>query len=723
MRLRIGRGHWRIGDSGTTGSLAFDAWWYRTWLPVLRAPSPYGHGRIWIIARHLRRAFSCESCHFAVPLISMETAEIRRRYLEFFKSAPRNHVIIPSAPLVSSDSTTLFTGSGMQPLLPYLLGQKHPEGKRLADSQKSFRAEDIDEVGDNRHTTFFEMLGNWSFGDYWKEEQLPWFFDFLTNREHGVGLDPARLYVTVFSGGEGIARDDESIEIWEKLFARAAAATGKKIDAEYGEMDTEEKASKKGMADGQRIFGYGIKKNWWSRTGVPSKMPAGEPGGPDSEVFYRFDDSEHTADERQKFGEHCHPNCDCGRFLEIGNSVFMEYKKREDGSFEKLAQRNVDFGGGLERITAAANGDPDVFKIDVFQQVMDFLGESVSLRSKRIITDHSRSSVFLIADGVRPSNKEQGYVLRRLMRRAISHIESYNFLKATKEGEAFKIGNNLKVISEMFIEAYGTLREFDYLLQAKPEIIRVIQEENERFEKVSKNKVAEKLFTDEINSQNPVFLGQTAFVLVSTYGFPIDWVNDVAYAFGKTLDRENFDRLFKEHQDLSRTSSAGMFKGGLADHSEQTIKLHTAHHLLLRALQTVLGPQVKQRGSNITSERLRLDFNYDGKMTDEQKREVEKIVNEKIAEDLPVIRSEMAREDAEKLGAEHEFGAKYPERVSVYSIGPRDATQADPKFAQAFSIEFCGGPHVARTGEIGHFKLVKEEAVAAGVRRVRGVVD
>ena len=622
----------------------------------------------------------------------MTSGEIRRKYLDFFKA--RGHVVIPSASLVpENDPTTLFTGSGMQPLVPYLLGAVHPEGKRLVNSQKSFRAEDIDEVGDNRHTTFFEMLGNWSLGDYWKQEQLPWFFEFLTGE---VGLKPQNLYVTVFSGGEGIGCDDEAVGIWKGLFADM------KLSANYAEMGTEEAAAERGMKEGERIFGYGVKKNWWSRAGVPSDMPVGEPGGPDSEVFYDFDPSGKMHIE--KFGKYCHPNCDCGRFMEIGNSVFMEYKKSPDGTFEKLKQRNVDFGGGLERITAASKNNSDVFNIDTFDPAMRHLPASLPIRTKRIIADHSRAMVFLIADGVRPSNKGAGYVLRRLMRRAM--IDEY----LTNDPNL-----NLHLILGEFVRKYQDV----YDLQTGT-IIPVYDEENIRFLGAFKNGLKE---FDKL-AQTGHISGKDIFTLFSTFGLPYESAFEFAKErAGITIDKAEFESEMEKHRNLSRTASAGTFKGGLADHSEKTTRLHTAHHLLLKALQIVLGPQVKQRGSNITSERLRMDFSYDGKMTDGQKKEVERIVNEKIAEDLPVIHSEMPKEKAEMLGAEHEFGQKYPDRVSVYSVGPKGATLDDPQFEKAYSIEFCGGPHVTHTGEIGHFKLAKEEAVAAGIRRVRGIVE
>ncbi len=627
----------------------------------------------------------------------MTSGEIRQKFLEFFKA--RGHAIIPSASLVSeNDPTTLFTGSGMQPLIPYLLGQPHPLGKRLVNSQKSFRAEDIEEVGDNRHTTFFEMLGNWSLGDYWKEEQLPWSFEFLTKE---VGLKPEKLYVSVFSGdaGTGISEDADSIRIWEQLFKEQG------ITAQYAKFDTLEEGSARGMKPGERIFGYGVKKNWWSRSGVPGKMPAGEPGGPDSEVFYDFGTAHDT-----KFGKECHPNCDCGRFMEIGNSVFMEYKKNEDGTFEKLKQRNVDFGGGLERIAAVSNNDPDVFHIDVFEKMKQALpapGKNDE-RKMRIILDHLRASVFLIADGVRPSNKGQGYVLRRLLRRMAFHY----FDIFGREGKDVRFINAVSALGEVY---KGACLEPAQIISIPTHIIDELDKFSYSLD------VGLKEFARL--SQKGKISGREAFVLFSTNGFPYEMAFELAEERGIKIDKEEFAFEMKKHQDLSRTASAGTFKGGLADSSEKTTRLHTAHHLLLRALQIVLGPGVKQRGSNITQERLRLDFSYEGKMTDEQKKEVERIVNEKIAEDFPVVRSEMALEDAEKLHAEHEFGAKYPARVSVYSVGPKSATLENPQFDKAFSIEFCGGPHVTHTGAIGKFTIKKEETVAAGIRRIRGVVE
>lgn len=428
-----------------------------------------------------------------------------------------------------------------------------------------------------------------------------------------------------------------------------------------------------------------------------------------------------SVEHNPKFGAHCHPNCDCGRFLEIGNSVFMEYKKCEDGTFEKLAQRNVDFGGGLERITAAANDDPDVFHVDVFEKMADALPplDNTPVASIRIILDHLRASIFLINDGVLPGNKGRGYLVRRLLRRTAFKSGDFATRELVKRFSPSRITDVewvpgvVDVVCALYGDTYDTLR------LNRVQIIRAITDEFSKFSKLMMDGVRE---LDKLIEAGQI-TGKDAFDLYQSYGFPWELTQEIVVEHGVKVDRDEFEAEFKKHRELSQTASAGMFKGGLADHSEKTTRLHTAHHLLLKALQIVLGPQVKQRGSNITSERLRMDFSYDGKMTDEQKREVEKIVNEKITEDLPVVRSELAREEAEKLGAEHEFGQKYPERVSVYSIGPKGATAENPQFDKAFSIEFCGGPHVSHTGEIGKFKIAKEEASSAGIRRIRGVLE
>ena len=629
----------------------------------------------------------------------MTSSEVRQKFLEFFKQ--RGHAIVPSSSLVpENDPTTLFTGSGMQPLIPYLLGQPHPSGKRIANSQKCFRAEDIEEVGDNRHTTFFEMLGNWSFGDYWKEEQLRWFFEFLTGE---LELDPGKLYVSVFAGDPetGVPKDEESAAIWKRLF------------------------KEKGIDPEGRIYEYGVAKNWWSRSGVPAQMPVGEPGGPDSEVFYEFTQVEHDP----KFGEKCHPNCDCGRFLEIGNSVFMEYKKTDSG-FEKLAQRNVDFGGGLERITAAAKNNPSIFEIDIFSRAalaFNWLSpEELRDESRRIriALDHLRASTHLIADGVLPGNKERGYVLRRILRRGLFQLlnlaerETLRPLPKKTNSED-RLDAMLDGIIQSFLDTYG-----DYLGPQRQSVSDVIQKEKGRFVELLKSAYElKRVIREHALEDKDVIDGALVFQLFSTYGLPIDYIKDEARKAKLSVDDLGYLAAFKKHQELSRTASAGTFKGGLADTSERTIRLHTAHHLLLKALQIVLGPEVKQRGSNITGERLRMDFVHGEKMTEEQKREVERMVNEKIAEDLPVIRNEMPLAEAEKLGAEHEFGQKYPERVSVYSVGPKNAAPENPRFSEAFSLEFCGGPHVSRTKEIGKFRILKEEAVSAGIRRIRATVE
>lgn len=617
---------------------------------------------------------------------------MRAKYLAFFKE--RGHAEIPSSSLVpENDPTTLFTGSGMQPLVPYLLGKNHPAGSRLVDSQKSFRSMDIEEVGDNRHTTFFEMLGNWSLGDYFKQEQLPWFFEFLTSV---VGLDPERLYVTAFIGDEknNVPRDTESAEIWTTLFKE------KGIDAKVVEIGSEANGYVVGMQGG-RIFYYDAKKNWWSRAGTPDNMPAGEPGGPDSEVFYDFGTPHDPA-----FGAECHPNCDCGRFLEIGNSVFMQYIKQEDGSFALLPKQNVDFGGGLERITAVSQNTDDVFVV-AHKNIIEHLEQSSSKKyedakkSFRIIADHVKAAVFLISDGVRPGNSDQGYFVRRLIRRAVRFADRLGIEKSS-------FAQIVRPVAEMYHDQYPEISE------KITEIETIIATEEDKFRKTLARGMKElERFIGQGNLS-----AQDAFQLVTTYGFPLELILEEAGEKGiKQIDTEGFKELLKQHQDLSRAGSEQKFKGGLADTSEKTTRLHTAHHLLLKALQQVLGAGIHQRGSNITQERLRIDFSWDQKMTPEQKAEVERIVNEKIKEDLPVVRTEMAKEEAEKLGAEHEFGAKYPERVSVYSVGPLD---------HAFSIEFCGGPHVEHTAELaqsGVFKIIKEEAVSAGVRRIKAVLE
>ncbi|QQG37609.1 MAG: alanine--tRNA ligase [Candidatus Kaiserbacteria bacterium] len=637
----------------------------------------------------------------------MKISDIREAYFRYFSE--RGHVLIPSAPLVpQNDPTTLFTGSGMQPLIPYLLGKDHPSGQRLVDSQKSFRAEDIEEVGDNRHTTFFEMLGNWSLGDYFKKEQLPWFFGFLTEE---IGLDPAKLFVTVFIGDEenGIPRDTESAEIWKQLFAL------KGIEAKDVVVGSETDAARLGMREG-RIFYYDAKKNWWSRAGTPDKMPAGEPGGPDSEVFYDFG-TPHDA----KFGLECHPNCDCGRFMEIGNSVFMQYIKKEDGTFGELPKANVDFGGGLERIAAASQDNPDVFQIDALVEIIELLehfskkpyNDSRHTRSFRIIADHVRAATFMIADGVKPTNVERGYVLRRLIRRASFHAGKLGV--QDKDAEDSMLVRASSMIIEKYKHAYPELEGElpaalvrDEIRKEELQFARTLVEGMKAFEAASRDGLS----------------ADAVFELVTTHGIPFEMLQELAAERSLAVDSHAFNERMLRHKNVSRAGLEQKFKGGLADTSEKTTRLHTAHHLLLKALQIVLGPHVKQRGSNITQERLRIDFSHGEKVSKEQLAEVERIVNEKIREALPVTHSTIAKERAEGLGAEREFGAKYPDMVSVYSIGPAGANADNPHFENAFSMEFCGGPHVHNTSELsGIFTIKKEEAVAAGIRRIKAILQ
>ena len=629
----------------------------------------------------------------------MQSEEIRRRFLAFFEK--RGHAIIPSASLVPHDDlTTLFTGSGMQSLLPYLLGKQHPQGTRLVDSQKSFRAEDIEEVGDNRHTTFFEMLGNWSLGDYFKEEQLRWLFEFLTKE---VGLPPENLYVTAFIGDKsaGVPKDTESALIWKRLFKEQG------IEAQDIEIGSEDDGYNKGMQGG-RIFFYDDRKNWWNR-GKPSleTTPVGDPAGPDSEIFYDF-----RTPHDKNFGKECHPNCDCGRFMEIGNSVFMEYKKMPDGTFTPLKQKNVDFGGGLERITAASNDDPDVFKIDIFQSlihVMESLSKSSMARyvsgtsrqrSFRIVSDHIRAAVFLAAEGIVPSNTEQGYVLRRLLRRAIRRLDALDIPED-------KIKDVVEVVCRHYKNSYPDL------MQKKGGIIHVFSGEERAFRKTLSQGLAK---FNRLILQNKPVSGKDAFVLFTTYGFPFEMTMELAEEKGMAIDEVDFKKEMQKHQELSRIGAEKKFKGGLAGHSEKEVQYHTATHLLHQALRTVLGEHVYQKGSNITPERLRFDFIHSQKMTDAEKKAVEDLVNQKIKEALPVFFEELSINEARKNGAIGLFGDQYGERVKVYKIGHEKTG--------IFSFEFCGGPHVGNTNELnGIFKIQKEEAVSAGVRRIKAILE
>jgi len=634
----------------------------------------------------------------------MNAQQIRTAYLKFF--AERGHSAIPRALLVpQNDPTTLFTGSGMQPLISYLLGEDHPAGQRLVDSQPCLRAQDIEEVGDNRHTTFFEMLGNWSLGSYFKAEQLPWFFEFLTEI---VGLDPTKLYITCFIGEADydIAKDSESAQIWEKLFS------DKKVDAKQVEIGSEENGYKTGMQGG-RIFYYDASKNWWCRAGKINLMPKGEPGGPDSEVFYRFYERDHNTEEKLRYGDFCHPNCDCGQFLEIGNSVFMEYLKTDEG-FSKLPKQNVDFGGGLERIAAAALGDGDVFKVSLLWPVITKLQDLSSknydnyTQSMRVIADHLRAATFLAVDGIVPSNKEQGYVMRRLMRRAIRF--------------AFELGIEQNLSSEV-VPIITTLYQDSYpeINDSKERIIEVLVREEKIFRQTLRKGL--QVFSATLKNGNNVS-GQDLFRLYDTYGFPMELSKEEAYKHDVKIDDNadsEFERLMAEQRDRSRTATKGEFKGGLGGQTLQHKKYHTATHLMYQALRQILGDHVIQHGCNINEERLRFDFSNPDKMTTEQIKQVEDIVNQQIARDLKVSFEEHptkeAINDLHVLGA---FGDRYGDVVKVYRM------QADND-DQPFSFEICGGPHVEHTGQLAEdgkkFKIIKEESSSAGIRRIKAVLQ
>ncbi len=647
----------------------------------------------------------------------MTAQEIRNSYLEFFRQ--RGHAVIPRAQLVPyNDPTTLFTGSGMQPLIPYLLGEPHTDGTRLVDSQTCLRAQDIDDIGDNRHTTFFEMLGNWSLGDYFKAEQLPWFFEFLTDV---VGLDPKRIYVTCCSGFPEykVPKDTESAEIWAKLFE------GKGIDTKQIDIGSEENGYQVGEQDG-RIFFYD-EKNWWSRNGAPKDVKVGEPCGPDSEVFYLFEHVEHNPE----FGPKCHPNCDCGRYMEIGNSVFMEYLRTEKG-FEKLPKQNVDFGGGLERIAAAKLDSPDVFKISLLAPIIEKLealsGKSYDSHttSMRVIADHLRAASFLAVDGVIPSNKEQGYVMRRLMRRAIRF--------------AFELGVEQNFMEEI-VPVIADLYEADYpeVKQNRDKVIEVLAKEEKAFRQTlrkglkqfesmaRKNPTATTLAVDgkvlEQERHGLHLTGEDLFTLYDTYGFPVELSTEEAFKqeieLSKTW-REEFDSKMAEQRQRSQTAAKGTFKGGLGGQTMQHKKYHTATHLMYQALREVLGDHVVQNGSNITEERLRFDFSHPEKVTREQLDEVERIVNEQIQKDLKVSWAEYPTKVArEEMGALGQFGDRYGETVKVYKM---IADGAD----KPFSFEICGGPHVDHTMQLAEdgkkFKIIKEEASSAGIRRIKAVL-
>ena len=585
----------------------------------------------------------------------MNANELRNKYINFFKK--KNHTEINTSSLIpENDPSVLFTTAGMHPLVPYLLGEKHPAGKRLTDVQKCLRTGDIDEVGDTSHLTFFEMLGNWSLGDYFKDESVRMSFEFLTEE---LGIPKEKLSVTCFEGDEKVPKDEETAKIWESL----------------------------GIPK-ERIYFYGRGENWWG--------PAGETGpcGPDTEIFYDTG--------KEKCSEHCGPSCNCGKYLEIWNNVFMGYNKDNEGNYTELQQKNVDTGLGLERVLAIMNGKTSVYDTELFDGIIKKIEEvsgkkydETTAREFRIIADHMRSATFVLGDdkAVTPSNVDQGYVLRRLIRRTSRQLRKLG-VEGSKMGE----------ISETIIDQYQDV--YPELSRNREFILSELEKEEQTFNKTLDKglKAAEKIF--EIIKDEPTLSGGLAFKLYDTFGFPIELTQELAAEKGKNVDVEEFNKKFKEHQEKSRQGAAQKFKGGLADHSEETTKLHTATHLLNAALRRVLGDTVFQKGSNINPERLRFDFSFDRKMTPEELDEVTKLVNEAIRLKLPVTTEEMTVEEAKKIGAIGVFDDKYDEKVKVYSIGD-------------FSKEICGGPHVSNTSELGEFEILKEQSSSAGVRRIK----
>ena len=584
----------------------------------------------------------------------MKAIEIRNKYLNFFKN--HGHVVIPSAPLIpENDPSVLFTTAGMQPLVPYLLGEPHPAGTRLTDYQKCVRTNDIDEVGDNRHLTYFEMLGNWSLGDYFKEESIQMSYDFLTKE---LGIPVEKLSVTCFAGDEDCARDEVTASCWKKA----------------------------GIPE-ERIYYFGKDDNWWI---------AGETGpcGPDTEMFYDTG--------KPKCSPECNPSCGCGKYVEIWNNVFMEFYKDENGKYSKLKQHNVDTGLGLERMTMLLEGKETPFETELFAPIMDKLVELQkvdNISSRRIVAEHLRSSMMIICDGGRPSNVDRGYILRRLIRRMVRHM---NKLQISLDELSTLIDINVENLKEMYPA-----------LEANKETIKnVILEEKDKFVKTLEK--GEKEFAKEVGQVKEqgenIVPGKVVFRLYDTYGFPPEVTEELATENGMKIDKEGFDKLFKEHQEKSRAGSEQKFKGGLASTGEMETKYHTATHLLNAALKQVLGSHVHQRGSNITAERMRFDFSHPAKMTDEEKQKTEDLVNEWIKEAIPVEHLEMKKDDAIKIGAEAMFIEKYGDIVSVYKIGD-------------VSIELCGGPHVSNTSELGHFKIKKEESSSSGIRRIKAILD
>ena len=630
----------------------------------------------------------------------MKPQDILKKYISFFEK--RGHTRIANASLIpENDPTTLFTSSGMQPLVPYLLGEKHPQGKRLVNVQNSFRAQDIDEIGDNRHTTFFRMLGNWSLGDpaspdggqggYFKSEQIPWIFEFVTKE---LGIPANKLYVTVFKGLNGsprlssrrtqpsasVPKDTEAEKLWTDIF------------------------TKEGLNPKERIFFYDT-KNWWSRAGEPDKMPVGEPGGPDSEIFFKFD-----TPHDKKFGEKCHPNCDCGRFMEIVNNVFMEYKKSEKG-FVKLPQKNVDHGAGLERLLAAVENQHDVFQTNLFSPVIKSVEKITGKpydkhkQQMRIITDHLVAAVFIVLNNIQPSNKEQGYILRRLIRRAFDNI---NLIRGIEN-----MVLPTRSIVESIIMQYQDTNP-DLKINSEKILNTILEETNNyrftitRAQKYIKNKYK---IGDELKGTIEIS-ADDAFILYTTHGLSPTQIKSLGYIF----DDQKFAELMKAHQTLSKKGAGQKFKGGLADHSEKTIMGHTATHLLHQALRDVLGHQLHQTGSNITTERVRFDFNFDRNLTPVELKKVEDIVNERIKENLPIHFELLPLKKAKEIGAIGLFDGKYEQTVKIYFIGPKTKDQ------RPYSVEFCGGPHVEFTGRLKKFTIIRQENIGRGERRLYAIV-
>jgi alanyl-tRNA synthetase len=635
----------------------------------------------------------------------MTAQEIRSKYLEFFKT--RQHVVIRRAPLVlKDDPTTLFTGSGMQPMIPYLLGEAHPKGQRIVDSQTCLRAQDIEDIGDNRHTTFFEMLGNWSLGDYFKEQQIEWMYEFLSQE---IGLDMSKLYVTCFIGAPeyGIPKDTEAANVWKRLFEAQNLSSG---EAEIG---SEEQGYSRGISDGERIFYYDGSKNWWSRNGGPETTPVGDPCGPDSEMFYDFETPHDPS-----YGEHCHPNCDCGRFMEIGNNVFMAYKKVAEGKFEPLEKPNIDHGSGLERIAAASLGDPDVFKISLMWPIIEKLqalsGKNYESHTNamRVIADHLRAATFLAVDGCVPSNKEQGYVMRKLVRRAMV--------------KAFELGveqNFLEQIVPVVADLYHD--DFPEVRENRETIIGTLVKEEKAFRQTLRKGLKFLTGDGKMYDTGLVKTGEDLFVAYDTHGYPPELAAELISQL-TTMKlarnwRQEFDAKMREQRERSQTAAKGTFKGGLGGQTDQHKKYHTATHLMYESLRRVLGDHVIQHGSNITEERLRFDFSHPEKMTPEQIKQVEDMVNEQIDKDLTVTWEEHptkhAIENLHVLGA---FGDRYGDVVKCYRM------QKDGEDTP-FSFEICGGPHVEHTAQLKEggkrFKIIKEESSSSGIRRIKAVLQ